>query len=333
MNVMLRPGRDADADDILRIVDGCWSEYPGCVTDIDGEAPELRALATYCAGRDGAFWVAERSGTPVGMICAWPLADGAWELAKMYVQADARGSGAAHELAEAAEAHARAHGAVRMRLWSDTRFDRAHRFYEKRSYVRAGAIRALGDKSNSIEYPYAKPLAGVAVEVLDAAASASAVGPLARVLAACVDDGAAVSFLAPLDHAQARAFWDEQARTVARGDAAILAAWLDGDIVGTVSIIDAGKPNQPHRADLTKMLVTPRARRRGIGRVLMAAAEAEALRRGHRLLVLDTRAGGASEALYRQAGWVEVGAIPDYALNPDGQEFHATVYYYKRLVP
>ncbi len=326
----LRAGRDDDAADIIRIIAGCWAEHPGCVMDLDGEVPELRALATYCAGRGGAFWVAEADGGVVGLVCAWPLADGAWELAKMYVAPTHRGGGVAPALAEAAEAHARAQGAARMKLWSDTRFDRAHRFYEKRSYVRAGPLRVLGDKSSSIEFGYAKPLRGVAVRPLDAAASAAAEVPLAQVLAACVDAGAAISFLAPLPLHKARAFWRETARGVARGERLLFAAWLDGTIVGTVQLNLAMSENQPHRAELQKMMVHPAARRRGIGRRLLEAAEAAAAASGRSMLLLDTRADDAGEVLYRASGWAEVGRVPDYALSSDGT-LHDTVFYFKRI--
>ena len=100
-------------------------------------------------------------------------------------------------------------------LWSDTRFDRAHRFYEKRSYVRAGPIRVLQDISQSLEFAYAKPVNGI--EVLDAAAAASAERTLADILIACVAGGAGVSFLPPLAPAMARAFWKRVTTEVAAG--------------------------------------------------------------------------------------------------------------------
>jgi GNAT superfamily N-acetyltransferase len=325
----LRPGRDDDASSFIALIAACWAEYPGCVMDRD-EVPELDALAGYAAGRGGAVWAAEAEGRVVGMVCVWPHADGAWELAKLYVAQPWRGSGLAHEFAAAAEDFARAHGAARMLLWSDTRFDRAHRFYEGRSYVRAGPIRALGDRSNSIEFCYAKPLGDDAVQVLDAAAAASAEVPLARVLVACVDAGASVSFFAPLALERARAFWRETARAVARGERLLLAAWHGGTLVGTVQLLLATPENQPHRADLAKMLVHPGARRRGIGAALLAAAERAALAAGRTLLVLDTQTGGAGERLYRRGEWTEVGRVPAYARFADGSPCDTTVFY-KRL--
>jgi GNAT superfamily N-acetyltransferase len=327
---MIRAATDDDAAGIIDLVGNCWREYPGCVVDIDGEAPELRALATYAAGRGGAAWVAEIDGGIAGLACVWPLQDGAWEIAKVYVARADRGTGIAHALADGAEAFARAHGATRAQLWSDTRFDRAHRFYEKRGYVRAGQIRALADKSNSIEFAYAKPLAGVVIERLDAAAAASAEYALARVLVACVDTGASVSFFPPMAFATARAFWHKVAAAVARGEKILIAAWLDGNLVGTTQVDLATPENQPHRADLAKMLVHPDARRHGIGRAMLARAEAEARAAGRWLLTLDTLAGDDGEKLYRAGGWQECGRIDDYALNAERVP-STTVLFSKRL--
>ncbi len=330
---VIRPARDDDAPGIVRVVGACWSEYPGCVIDIEGEAPELLRIASHAAGRGGAAWVAEVDAAVVGLVCVWPLDEGDWELAKVYVAREHRGGGLAHVLADTAEAFARAHGATHMRLWSDTRFDRAHRFYEKRGYVRSGPIRALDDKSHSIEFAYAKPLTGVVVERLDAAAAASAEYGLARALVACVNDGAAVSFLPPLSMERALAFWRKVSSSVARGEKILLVAWSDGTIAGTVQLDLATPENQPHRADVAKMLVHPDARRRGIGRALLARIEAEAAAAGRSLLTLDTRADDFAESLYRGGGWTECGRIPDYALNADGRTPHDTVLFYKRVTP
>jgi GNAT superfamily N-acetyltransferase len=330
---VIRPARDDDAAGIVAVVAASWREYPGCVVDIEGEAPELFSVATYAASRGGAAWVAERDGDVAGLVCTWPLAAGDWELAKVYVARAHRGGGLAHQLADTAEAFARERGATRMRLWSDTRFDRAHMFYHKRSFVRAGAIRALDDKSHSIEFAYAKPLTGVVVERLDAAAAASAEYGMARALVACVNDGAAVSFLPPMTVERALAFWRKVSAAVARGEKILLAAWCDGNLAGTVQLDLATPENQPHRADVAKMLVHPQARRRGIGRALLARAEAEGVAAGRTLLTLDTREGDFAEALYRGAGWTECGRIPDYALNADRATAHATVLFCKRLTP
>lgn len=296
--------------------------------DVDGEMPELHSLATYYAGKGGALWVAERSGALVGMIAARPLEDGAWEICRVYVAPALHGSGLAHALLDRAEEHAMAFGASRLALWSDTRFDRAHRFYEKRSYVRQGPVRVLNDISNSLEFGYAKPIDGV--ETLDIAAVSSAVGRLAKILIACVDDGASVSFLPPLDPAKARAFWSRTAPEVGAGRRVVVAAWANGVLAGT-GMLDLSTPeNQPHRAEVQKILVDPAIRRQGLGRRILRALEASAVVHGRTLLTLDTRAGDTGETLYRAEGWRESGRIPGYAVDGDGTA-HATVFFWKQL--
>jgi GNAT superfamily N-acetyltransferase len=154
---VLRAGRDEDAAEFIALIGACWAEYPGCVMDVDGEVSELRALASYFARYGGALWAAEADGAVVGLVGTRPLDDDAWEICKMYVAADYRGGALAGALIDAAEAHARTGGARQMKLWTDTRFERAHRFYEKRGYVRQGPLRILNDLSNSVEYHYVKP--------------------------------------------------------------------------------------------------------------------------------------------------------------------------------
>lgn len=153
---VLRAGRDSDAAGIIALIGACWAEYPGCIMDVDGEVPELRALATYYAKQGGALWIAEADRAIVGMIGTRPLNDGAWEICKMYVAAGHRGGGLAQALIDAAEGYARERGVVAMKLWSDTRFERAHRFYEKHGYARQEGLRELHDLSNSVEYRYIK---------------------------------------------------------------------------------------------------------------------------------------------------------------------------------
>ncbi len=154
---LIRAGRDADAPGFIALIEACWAEYPGCVLDIDREAPELRALATHYAGKGGSLWVA---GEVDGMIAAAPIGDGDWEIGRVYVHPRLHGTGLGHRLAEVAEAHAAESGAKRLVLWTDTRFRRAHRFYENRGWVRDGPVRALADLSHTLEYQYGKPVAG-----------------------------------------------------------------------------------------------------------------------------------------------------------------------------
>ena len=324
----IRPGRDSDSQAIIDLIGACWSQYPGVTMDVDGEMPELRALATYYAGQGGALWVTDDGS---GMIATRPLEAGTWEICRVYAHPSGHGSGLGHALLDTAERHAMAAGATRLALWSDTRFARAHHLYEKRSYVRTGPIRVLNDISNSLEYGYAKPVNGI--QVLDAAAAQSAIPRLCDILIACVAEGAGVSFWPPLQRDVARAFWKATAHDVALGGKCLIAGWVDGILAGTVTLALAPQQNQPHRADIAKVLVDPACRRTGLARRMMLAAETEALRLGRTLLTLDTRSGSAAENLYRRMGWTEVGRIPGFALLPDGSAEDDTVFFWKRLTP
>jgi GNAT superfamily N-acetyltransferase len=157
--------------------------------------------------------------------------------------------------------------------------------------------------------------------------SQAEVDQLATVLIDCVEGGASVSFMLPLTREHARAFWQKVADGVARGERALLVAEDDAGICGTVQLILDLPDNQPHRADLAKMLVHRRARRLGLGAALMRGAEAMARECGRTLLVLDTVTGGDAERLYARLGWTRVGEIPRYALMPDGPYCSTTVFY------
>ena len=147
----------------------------------------------------------------------------------------------------------------------------------------------------------------------------SALDQLADVLVDCVAGGASVSFMSPFSHDSALGFFRKVAGSVAAGDTVLLAARVDGKIVGTVQLGLDTPPNQPHRADIKKMLVHRAARGRGIGAALMAHVEEEARRHGRWLLVLDTVPGENGHRLYSRAGWTQTGLVPDYALFPDGR--------------
>jgi GNAT superfamily N-acetyltransferase len=150
---------------------------------------------------------------------------------------------------------------------------------------------------------------------------------LADLLIDCIDGGAGVSFMHPLAPARAQAFWRRVAAGVAAGERALLVAEDDTGIVGTVQLELDQPENQPHRADLSKMLVHRRARRQGLGAALLRAAEQMARDCGKTLLVLDTVTGSDAERLYARMGWVRVGTIPDYALLPRGGLCATTVFY------
>lgn len=150
---------------------------------------------------------------------------------------------------------------------------------------------------------------------------------LSDVLMDCVEGGASVSFMHPLAAAKAEAFWRGVADGVARNERALLVADDARGIVGTVQLVLGQPENQPHRADLAKMLVHRRARRQGLGRALMGAAEALARECAKSLLVLDTVTGGDAERLYAGLGWQRTGVIPGYALMPRGGLCDTTVFY------
>jgi GNAT superfamily N-acetyltransferase len=160
----------------------------------------------------------------------------------------------------------------------------------------------------------------------------SDIDQLATVLIDCVEGGASVSFMLPLTRERACAFWRRVARGVADGERALLVAEDGQGLCGTVHLVLDQPENQPHRADLTKMLVHRRARRQGLGAALMRAAEAMAVECGKTLLVLDTVTGGDAERLYQRLGWQRVGVIPGYALMPTGEPCGTTVFY-RDLVP
>ena len=150
---------------------------------------------------------------------------------------------------------------------------------------------------------------------------------LSDVLVDCVEGGASVSFMFPMSRAKAEAFWRGTSDSVARGERVVLAAEDPaGTIVGTVQVILHQPENQPHRGELAKMLVHRRARRRGVGAALLAAAESGALGAGKTLLVLDTASADA-ERLYARQGWQRCGRIPEYALMPDGAPCATTIFF------
>ncbi|HWA58672.1 MAG TPA: GNAT family N-acetyltransferase [Gemmatimonadales bacterium] len=152
---------------------------------------------------------------------------------------------------------------------------------------------------------------------------------LGRLLVDAVESGAAVTFLPPLAMDRARSWW-QKVLDGAPGGSAFLVAREGDRIMGTVHYQPAAAPNQPHRAEVSKLIVHRDARRQGLGTQLMIALEAKARAQGLTLLTLDTRRGDSAERLYARLGWTTAGVIPDFALNPDGS-YHDTVIFYKRL--
>jgi GNAT superfamily N-acetyltransferase len=171
----------------------------------------------------------------------------------------------------------------------------------------------------------------LSIRRLDAEDALAHAPELAEVLIDCVEGGASVSFMLPISRETALGFWRGVAQGVARGERVLLVAEDgEGRIVGTVQLVTAQPENQPHRADVAKMLVSPHARRKGVAQRLMAAVDEAAREAGKTVLVLDTVTGGDAERLYARAGWQRVGVVPNYALMPDGA-FCSTTYFHKQL--
>jgi GNAT superfamily N-acetyltransferase len=153
---------------------------------------------------------------------------------------------------------------------------------------------------------------------------------LCAVLIDCVEGGASVNFMWPMTREKAERYWRKVADSLARGERALVIAEDDGgEILGTAQAVWAEAENQPHRADISKMLVRRNARRHGVGALVLAAAERAARDAGRTLLVLDT-ASPEAERMYERGGWQRVGTVPKFALLPDGPFCH-TVFFYKDL--
>lgn len=168
------------------------------------------------------------------------------------------------------------------------------------------------------------------IRMLTAADVAENAEVLAELLINAVDGGASVSYLAPMNWGDADAFWRASAADVAAGSRTILAAHVDGQVVGCVHVAYAGQPNAHHRAEIQKLLVHSDWRRRGLATLLMAAAEAAAMAHGRHLIVLDTQQGSGAELLYARLGYTRAGVIPGFALSSAGT-YDGTVLFYKQL--
>lgn len=167
---------------------------------------------------------------------------------------------------------------------------------------------------------------------LDGPAIDRKLNALAKILADSVAAGAAISFMAPLSYEGAARFWAEDVcQEVAAGRRTLFGAERGGDLVGTVQLLTAMPPNQPHRCEIAKMIVHPNARRLGIGRALMNTVIDHARELGKTLVTLDTKTGDAAEPLYTSVGFEIAGVIPDFAWDPDGKARHATTYMFRRL--
>jgi GNAT superfamily N-acetyltransferase len=153
---------------------------------------------------------------------------------------------------------------------------------------------------------------------------------LAAVLEDCVAGGASVNYMAPFSRDDARAAFEGMIAEIEQGRRLLLCAFAGADLVGTVQVITALPPNQPHRGEIAKLLVRRDARRRGIAQRLMQRAEAEARAAGKTLLLLDTVTGADGERLYARLGWTRVGVVPGFALFPDRRPCDTT-YFFKSI--
>jgi GNAT superfamily N-acetyltransferase len=170
------------------------------------------------------------------------------------------------------------------------------------------------------------------LEILDADQTLYEIETLSEVLVDCVESGASLGFMLPYSLEEARSFWRDVAEAVRVGVTTHIVARLDGEIVGTVQLGLAPKPNQTHRADVMKLLVHRKARGKGISRQLMDRLEQEAVKLGRVVLVLDTATGSDAEAIYERFGWSRVGVIPNYARFPEGP-LCGTTLFHKQIGP
>lgn len=168
------------------------------------------------------------------------------------------------------------------------------------------------------------------IAIRSLAADAQLIEQLGQLLADVVAGGGSVGFMHPLPLAEACAFWRGAFAAAARGERTVLGAFEEGTLVGTVSLLLSFPPNQPHRAEIAKMMTAPAARGRGVASALLHAAQHEAALRGKTLLVLDTASDGGAGRLYESLGFTLAGEVPDFALKPHGG-LTGTLFYWKRI--
>jgi GNAT superfamily N-acetyltransferase len=174
--------------------------------------------------------------------------------------------------------------------------------------------------------PAAPRPAAPEIRELDVEGYRSAIPGLVELALDAVAGGASINFLADATADDVGAWWESRTGLVETGLISPFVAFLDGRVVGSVLLIRSGNQNSPHRAEIAKVIVRRDARRRGIARALMGAAETAARASGRWLLVLDTVTGSEADAMYRSLGWQETGVVPDYALLTDGRPWPATFF-------
>lgn len=295
---------------------------------ITGDSGRGSFAAADVRGPGSRFVIArDAAGRPIGCGAFRPLQQGVAELKRMYARPGSRGVGAAllaHLEAAARELGYRA-------VWLETRAvnERAVAFYERHGYQR---IENFGRYAgNAAAICFGKELRMATIRELAATEAQARVHELAEVLRDCVEGGASVGFMLPLAEGRPEAFWRKVAAGVAAGERHLFVAEDEaGRICGTLALVIDMPDNQPHRADVSKMLVHRRARRQGIAERLLKALEVKARGLGKTTLVLDTVTGSDASRVYERLGWQKAGDIPNYALMPDGA-FCSTTYYFRHL--
>lgn len=169
------------------------------------------------------------------------------------------------------------------------------------------------------------------IERLDPAGAQARLAALCALTEEAVREQAQINFVLPLDDGAIESYWRRALEDVPRGARIVFVALRDDDVVGTVTLAPAPQPNQRHRAEIQKLIVATRARRAGVASALMRAAEAASLAAGRWLATLDTRSGSSAETCYIRWGYVAVGRVPDYAVDPDGVTFAPCTFFYKQL--
>ena len=281
------------------------------------------SVAGMIARDDARTWVAEEGGE----IVAFSMADASvGTVYALFVRPEFEGRGHGKALLRAAEDWLFAAG------WETIWLQTGEEMHNRAHAVYLAAGWALVGPADHGDVRYEKRRGAVTVRRVQPGELASFVPALAELLVACVEAGASVGFMHPMALEKSLRFWRRVAGEAERGDRALIVAEDDGGtLVGTVQLVLALPENQPHRADVAKMLVHPTARRRGVARRMLAAVDDVARSEGRTLLVLDTVTGSAAERLYASAGWQRAGEIPGYALMPDGAPCSTTVFY--REVP
>jgi ribosomal protein S18 acetylase RimI-like enzyme len=171
-----------------------------------------------------------------------------------------------------------------------------------------------------------------AIHIAALASNPQSIASLSDMLIETVANGGSVSFMHPLDREVAANFWKDSLARAESGGRVVLGAFQGSELIGTVTLDLATPPNQPHRAEIAKLMTRLRYRGHGVARSLMLEAERIAVERNRTLLVLDTAAEEGAAGFYERLGYQRVGVIPAYALKPHGG-LTGTIIYFKRIGP